>query len=89
MIKSKFIKPKASKGIAKSRYKNNRVIYKTQKEIYKEGLKAFRESLKDYRDFRGISKDTLMKYKEKYKEIYKRYPSKNMSIYDIRKAIKA
>lgn len=81
------IKNKYSKGCSKGRTKNNRVIYKTQKQIYKEGMKAFKESLPD-RDFKGLSKDSLMKYKEKYKRAFKRYPSKNMSIYDIKKALK-
>lgn len=81
------IKNKYSKGCSKGRSKNNRIIYKTQKQIYKEGLKDFKESLPK-RDFKGLSKDSLMKYKEKYLKAFKRYPSKNMSIYDIKKALK-
>lgn len=78
-----------SKGCCKGKQKNNRAIYKTQRQKYLEGIKDFKDSLKDYRDFKGISKDSLMKYKEKYKKIYNKYPSKNMSIYDIKKACKA
>ena len=81
------IKNKYSKGCSKGRSKNNRVIYKTQKQIYKEGMKAFKESLPE-RDFKGIDKNTLQKYKEKYLKAFKRYPLKTMSIYDIKKALK-
>ena len=81
------IKIKHSKGCLKNRQANNRVIYKTQKEKYKEGLKAFKDSLPE-RDFKGISKESLMKYKEKYKKAFKVYPRKNMSIYDIKRALK-
>lgn len=81
------LKIKHSKGYLKNRKANNRVIYKTQKEKYKEGLKAFKESLPN-RDFKGCDKETLNKYKEKYKKIFKVYPRKNMSIYDIKKTIK-
>ena len=81
------IKNKYSKGCLKSRYKNNRIITKTQKQVYKDGLKAFYESLPD-KDFKGLSKESLKKYKEKYLKAFKRYPPKNMSIYDIKKALK-
>ena len=64
------IKNKYSKGCLKGRSKNNRVIYKTQKQIYKEGMKAFKESLPE-RDFKGIDKNTLQKYKEKYLKAFK------------------
>ena len=83
------IKNKYSKGCSKGRTKNNRVIYKTQKEKYQEGLKAYKESLKDFTDYRGTSKESLMKYKEEYKRIFNKYPSKNTSIYDIKRIIKA
>lgn len=81
------IKNKYSKGCSKGRTKNNRVIYKTQRQKYIEGLKDFKESLPE-RDFKGINKDTLQKYKEKYLKAFKRYPLKSMSIYDIKKALK-
>ena len=81
------IKNKHSKGCLKGHSKNNRVIYKTQKQKYKEGLKDFYESLPD-KDFRGIDKSTLQKYKEKYFKTFKVYPKKNMSIYDIKRALK-
>lgn len=81
------IKNKYSKGCLKSRSKNNRVIYKTQRQKYKEGLKDFYESLPE-KDFKGLSKESLQKYKEKYLKAFKRYPSKNMSIYDIKRALK-
>lgn len=81
------IKNKYSKGCSKGRSKNNRIIYKTQKQIYKEGMKDFKESLPE-RDFKGIDKNTLQKYKEKYLKTFKRYPLKTMSIYDIKRALK-
>lgn len=83
------IKNKYSKGCLKGRKANSRVIYKTQKQKYKEGLKDFYDSLKDYKDYKGISKETLQKYKEKYKRIFNVYPRKDMSIYDIKKALQA
>ena len=82
------IQQKHSKGCLKNKTRNNRVIYKTQKEKYKEGIRAFRESLKDYRDFKGVNKETLNKYKEKYFKAFKRYPKRGMSIYDIKRALK-
>jgi hypothetical protein len=83
-----FIASKACKGLSKHRTKNNRTITKTMKEKYKEGIKAFKESLKDYRDYNGLSKDSLIKYKEKYKKAFNKYPSKNMSIIDIKRVLK-
>lgn len=81
------IKNKYSKGCLKGRSKNNRVIYKTQRQKYKEGLKDFYDSLPE-RDFRGVDKDTLQKYREKYYKTFKVYPKKNMSIIDIKRALK-
>lgn len=81
------IKNKYSKGCLKHRSKSNRIITKTQRQIYKDGLKDFYDSLPD-KDFKGLSKESLQKYKEKYLKAFKRYPSKNMSIYEIKKALK-
>lgn len=82
------IKNEYSKGCLKHRSKNNRIIVKTQRQIYKDGLKDFYDSLKDYKDFKGLSKESLQKYKEKYLKAFKKYPAKNMSIYDIKRALK-